>query len=491
MPNGTNAENEDWHDGTNGTMAQMAQSSGKTFCDKIVRADWPAFCLPILDSQPDIVGQDKMILGSLNVVSGLLPKTIYSIYDRRRIYAPLYNIFYGGFATKKGDLEACKQLAVPLKNEMRRDYEAEMLQYQEEIMSWEGMPAALCAFAPQPPVLKSPLIPANSSASAVYRALDANGGWGIMFETEADTLTNMLSKSQYGNYSDLLRKAHHHESALMMRVSKDINIELEEPRLSVLLTCTGSQLPKLLPSSNVANGLASRFLFYALPDSDIKFRDVFKDCDKPIEDIFMEMGQKLLRLYHVLLDRESRPIQFVMTDKQRQEFVSTFNAVLQEQFAMLGNGIQGFVFRLALECYRYAMVLTVLRRLSEREGMGNSLFDDDEQTLVCDERDFRIAMTIINCLVNHTGRVYAIIGANSADPFAQIPSQLPNEMLSFFTTLPDDGNFKTAQAVEIAAANGIPERTAKRLLGDMVNKFLILDHPRHGFYRKIKKEERA
>ena len=70
-----------------GTMAQLAQNSpsnGKTFCDKIARSDWPEFCLPILDSQNDTIGQDKMMLGSLNLVSGILPKSLYSIYCKIR-----------------------------------------------------------------------------------------------------------------------------------------------------------------------------------------------------------------------------------------------------------------------------------------------------------------------------------------------------------------------------------------------------------------------
>ena len=54
-----------------------------------------------------------------------------------------------------------------------------------------------------------------------------------MFETEADTLTNMLTKSDYGDYTDLLRKCFHHETLAMVRVADKINIEIEQPRLSV------------------------------------------------------------------------------------------------------------------------------------------------------------------------------------------------------------------------------------------------------------------
>ena len=83
----------------------------------------------------------------------------------------------------------------------------------------------------------------------------------MIFETEADTLTNMLSNKEYGNYTDLLRRAFHHETISMVRVTDQVNIEIEEPRLAVFMTCTGNQLVLLLPSSNISNGLASRILF--------------------------------------------------------------------------------------------------------------------------------------------------------------------------------------------------------------------------------------
>lgn len=311
-----------------GTMAQLAQLAQDTFSDKLNREDIPSILLPVMDSQSDAVGCDKMLLGSLNLISGLLPKSLYSIYDRRKVYAPLYNIIYGRFATSKGDLEAVKQIVMPVKHEMRRKYEAQKSEYEEEMALWEAKGKKERGPQPKEPTLCSPFITANSSASAVYRALDANGGWGEMFETESDTLTNMLSKSEYGDYSDLLRKAHHHEAIAMVRVCDHINIEIDNPRLSVFLTCTGSQLPLLLPASNVANGLASRFLFYALPDSKVEFRNVFEDCDNPIEDVYRDLGQKLLPLYHALQMREQHPLQFIMSKAQQKEFVETFDAVL-------------------------------------------------------------------------------------------------------------------------------------------------------------------
>ena len=67
----------------------------------------------------EAIDKDKMILGTLNIISGVLPSSRYSLYDDRRIFAPMYNILYVGFATKQGDLEACRQLVTPLKHEIR------------------------------------------------------------------------------------------------------------------------------------------------------------------------------------------------------------------------------------------------------------------------------------------------------------------------------------------------------------------------------------
>lgn len=479
-----------------GTMAQVAQNPieedaevkdvdcGQTFSDKLRREDLPSFLHPVFDTQSDAIGRDKMLLGTLNVVSGILPESLYSIYDRRKVYAPLYNIVYGRFATSKGDLEAVRNIIAPVKNEMRRKYETEKAEYDEAMAQWEAKNKKERGPQPKEPTPCSPFVYANSSAAVVYSDLDANGGWGIMFETEADSLTNMLSKSEYGDYSDLLRKAHHHEACPYKRKGDNICVDLPNPRLSIFLTCTGSQLPSLLPPGNVANGLASRFLFYALPDAKIEFRNVFEGCDHPIEDIYKDLGNKLLPLYHALQMRREHPIQFIMSKAQQQEFVETFDAVLREQFSMLGEGIQGFIFRIALECFRYAMVLTALRKLSEWD-MQDSIFEDDEQALVCDDRDFHTAMTIINCLINHTGRVYAVLGSESNDPFRNIAEQPSPELRKFYQALPDGREFKTAEAMEVAKGQGIKERTAKRMLGDMFAKFHVLGHPKQGYYVKF------
>lgn len=464
------------------TLAQVAQIA--TFSDKLNVEDLPSFLQIVLQSQDDAVGRDKMLLATLNLISGALPKTFYAIYDRRVVYAPLYNIIYGRFATAKGDIEACKHILSPIKAEMRREYEAALAAYEVEHAAWEAKNKRERGPEPKEPIPYSLFVSANSSASAVYRTMEANGGMGIMYETEADTLTIMLSRGEYGDYTDLLRKAHHHEACSMVRVTDHINIELEHPRLSILLTCTGSQLPLLLPPNNIANGLASRFLFYGLPDAKVEFRDVFAGSNNPIEDTYKDLGVKFKTIYDQLKERQHR-LQFVLSDAQQKEFLNTFNEVLQEQFGMLGNGIQGFVYRIALECYRYAMILSILRKNDNWDDV-DWMIDEQTNAICCDDRDFRTAMTIIECLVNHTARVYNVLCVKDNDPFAKLNERPSEEHKKYFNALPCQGEFKTADAMDVAKQIGIAERTAKRMLGDFVTKYMVLDHPKHGVYMKSK-----
>lgn len=457
-----------------------------TFSDRLCLDDLPSILHPIFKSETDAVGRDKMLLGTLNVVSGLLPGTLYSLYDGRCIYPNLYNIIYGRPATTKGALEAVRHIADPIKHEMRRRYEAERADYETERALWDAKNKKDRGPQPVEPRLRNPFFTANSSASAVYRSLDANGGWGIIFETEADTLTSMLSKSDYGDYSDLMRKAYHHETVAMNRVGERVNIEIEKPRLAIFLTCTGSQLPLLLPPDNVANGLASRFLFYALPDNKVEFRNVFERNSMLIDDVYRNIGQQVLALYHALQMRGDHPIQFLLGPEREKEFVNTFNALLGEQFSLLGDGIQAFVYRIALACYRYAMILTVLRRISERYGTGQDTFEADEQALVCDDRDYNTAMTIIDCLVSHTARVYAVIGDKDDDPFRATPANpIKPDIQRLYDALPADREFTAADLEKIAESLDMSRSAIYRHLNAMANKYYMVKRMKRGVYVKI------
>ncbi len=472
-----------------------------TFSDKLKMEDLPTFLHPIFEQHTSTTDRDKMLLGTLNIISGLMGGAsstadtrtgIYGLYDGRRVYAPLYNIIYGAAGSSKGEIAFAKRIATPIRGEMRRQYEEQKKEYERLMAEYQqqekGKKKAQHGDAPKEPPYRDPFVPGNSTSSAVYRQMEANGGWGMMFETEADTVSAMIA-SDYGNYSDLMRKAHHHEPISMNRVTDRIHIDIDEPRLSVFLTCTPGQLTSLFTQSSFENGLGSRILFYEMPEERAEFHNVFARQSQPLEETYRQMGDQFLPLYHELQERTGQPLQFVMSSQQQKQFLATFAHMLEEQYALLGSGISAFIYRLALETFRYAMVLTTLRRLSEwaaipAEQHTEGIFRPDERALPCDDRDFQSALTIVSCLLNHTTRVYAVLAKDDDNPFSRIGIEIKPDELKVYNMLPNE-EFKASEFLAIAKEAGTSPRTANRLLSRFANVYRILEPVRYGVYRKV------
>ena len=96
-------------------------SNGYTFSDKLEVDNLDHILRTIFDQHHnDAAKCDAMILGALNVISGLMGGAngstlhrsgIYGVYDGRRVYAPLFNIIYSGAGNEKGNLVFAKMLA--------------------------------------------------------------------------------------------------------------------------------------------------------------------------------------------------------------------------------------------------------------------------------------------------------------------------------------------------------------------------------------------
>ena len=462
-------------------IATTATNRFSTFSDKIDPEDWCRFLQPVQGCMNDAQSKDKMTLSVINTISGAIPN-YYAIYDERVIYPPLYFLFCGKAASRKGEIGLALKVLKALKREIQKAYHAEMEAYEQEHASWEAKSskAERAERGPEPkePKYRSPIMAANSSYAVFISDLKANDGWGVMFDTEADNVSQML-KTDYGDYSTLLRQAPHHEPICYNRVRDNIHIEIEEPRLAVCLTCTPDQLPALFPT--ILNGLGSRFLFYNL-NREVKWRSPFQRKEKTNEQLFEELGERYLELHHMMEELGDKRIQFLMPESLQERFDQYFEEMLQDQFYMLGDGIVSFIFRMGLYFIRITMVLALLRRFSDL-APGKPLFEAHEQAITCCETDFRIAMTIMDTLVNHTAYIYSGLGGEKEEDIFDHPVNLSPEELRLFKALPDD--YTTGEAKKKAEEIGINPATAKRYIGDYWKKYHIVERVNHGHYRKI------
>jgi hypothetical protein len=99
----------------------------------------------------------------------------------------------------------------PIHDELRAQAEIEEEKYRQEKEAYKRQKRGDGIPEPTPPPIRLLFLPANSSSTAIYQALNENGEQGLMFETEGDTLASTFGQD-FGDFSDGLRKAFHHES---------------------------------------------------------------------------------------------------------------------------------------------------------------------------------------------------------------------------------------------------------------------------------------
>ena len=272
-------------------------------------------------------------------------------------------------------------------------------------------------------------------------------------------------------------KAFHHENISVARIKDEIRYDIPNPRLSILLTCTPGELPKLFPSFE--DGLGTRFLFYQLAPH-VEWKDQLNDDDQ-LDYLFYELGTQTLDFYHQLSDLKNRRIKFILTPEQQQRFNQFFQEVQLQEFETHGDGILSFVKRLGLSAFRLAMVLSLLRRHSDRKGIMH-LFTESEQTLVCSDLDFKIMLTIIETLVAHTTSMFAEIAAQNELPGSNRASQ-NNMELVLYNALPPE--FSNVDVKNMAARINLPERTARRYVAKFLTEYRTIERIKYGHYKKV------
>lgn len=464
--------------GTGETGETGGKSFSDTFSDKLDPNDYPELLREVVQTQDSAQEQDKMALGTLVTLSGKMPN-VRGRYGDDNLFAPLYLIFSAMSAkAHKGAIEKCRQLLMPIEYELLQAYERAMADYERQQAAYDAMKPKDRSQQPRPrePVRRTVFIPANSSATNTYQCLSDNGGEGLIFESEADTLTQAL-KQDYGNYSDGLRKAFHHEPISYGRRTEHEYVFVDTPRLAVLLTCTPGQIPLLLPSDNVENGLANRFFFYIMSGKH-GWRSPWLHADREsLADRIYAVGKKYHTLYHALLKHADSPLEFTLTPEQRTEFDGFFSPLYDEQTALHGESIDAFIFRLGVTTFRLAMVLTVLRCYEHSEDIA-----PEARVLVCRNTDFHTALTIVNTLVNHT--VYVYNNMLKHEEAAPKESALTVDEKRLYDPLGQQ--FTTKEANAKGTQLGMTNKVVEHHLGSFVKKKKVR-RIKNGLYEKTTK----
>jgi len=411
----------------------------------------PDFLLRVVSVASSEEERDILLLGSIGALSACFPK-IFGIYDGKKVYPNLFLFVTAQASAGKGRLVHCKQLVKPVHRFLREkarllkgQYEMELADYLER----KGKDADV--EKPGKPPEKMLFIPANNSTTGVFQLLSDNDGSGLLFETEGDTLAQAF-KSDYGNYSDGFRKAFHHETIAYYRRTDREYVDMENPRLSAVLSGTPRQVASLIP--NAENGLFSRFIFYFMNIRPV-WKDVFASSDgNGLDDFFENLGNEFFTLYQSLSLGFELP--FTFTLRQQERFHEYFQHAQDLYVALQGIDYMATVRRLGLISFRIAMILSALRIMET----GN-LTD----RIVCSDVDFESSLQMITVLVKHASKVFSEL---PAEP--QLPRR-KNQKEKFLDALPVQ--FNRQDYLKVAVSLSIPDKTAEGYITDFCKKNLL------------------
>lgn len=391
--------------------------------------------------------KDIVLLSCLGALSNCLPN-VYGIYDGDTMYPHLYLMVIAPAASGKGVMNYARLLIEPIHDKIFNDSKNEYLECQKESKKNE---TELC------PEVKVKILPANISSAEMHSFLDSSEHGLLIMESEADTMSNML-KNDWSNYSDVLRKAFHHEPISISRKTEKVFVDIKEPKLSMVVSGTPDQLKPLIKSRE--NGLFSRFMIYNF-DELTDFKDVFAVKTRNNNALFEAVGQDIFNLYGELA-KLKKPIEFCFTDQQKEKFLKIIRPIRTD---IVNNHSPAFISNLhrhGLILFRIAMILTVLRN---KESIGS------DEKLYCTDSDFLVASQLMKTLLRHCQFTFNSI--ETGDLSIQDENIL-DDLKETFTR---------QEAIEVGARHDIPTRTIDDKLAQWKKRKYIFKHSR-GKYKK-------
>lgn len=406
----------------------------------------------------DSLEKDVFLIGAIAVLSGCLPN-IQGIYFDEPCTAHLFAFITAPAGSGKGKMKWSKYFGQAIHDHMTEQSRNERAAFESELERYNNLTKTQRQGVerPEQPPRKMFFIPANSSSSAFIQALSDNNFSGVIFETEADTLADTF-KQEWGNFSDVLRKAFHHESTSMFRRKDNEFIEIRDPHIAIALSGTPKQVHNMMP--DVENGLFSRFLYYAFEDNS-EFKNPFVS-HRPVNytDFFLEKSGIIFDLYQQL-NNLREPISFQLTEEQGQQFTEQFKVMLSRNKLLLGRDFDANIKRLGLITFRVAMILSALR-IPEEGELPNPM--------ICSNLDFQTAMIVATTLEKHAVAVFQNLPNND----------LKGAKLKFFEKLPPQ--FDRQGYLKVAEELGIHPKTAEKYIGQFKPK--LLSHE-HNLYTKL------
>lgn len=471
----------------------VKQASGRPPLPCFPDYRWPAFLQQVTDCGDTPAQRDLLLLGAVTVFGATVNRLMSFSYGRKKKYPCLQTFVIAPPASGKGALTWVRRLAEPIHDALMETYSEKTKIYRREKAQWDMLGKEKSRTSePEPPRMKMFLIAGdNSGAGMLENLMDADGA-GLICETEADTVSTAIG-SDYGHWSDTLRKSFDHERLAYNRRTNHEYRECRASYLSILISGTPAQVKPLIPSTE--NGLFSRQVFYYMP-SIHKWVDQFDSADTDYDLLFSSWGIRWKQCLDALTSSVSG-ISLKLTDEQKKEFNLHLSRVFQRADIAHGDRMKSTVARIAINACRIMSIVALLRSLdallmsaatrsngsaplqtdftvqalmscrglSPSPGIPQENVQDGvvpQFDLTVTDEDFRAVLSLVEPLYRHSCHVLSFL---PADDMTQV-QEMPQE--AFLDQLPLC--FTRSQAIEESARCGMPLNTLDSMLKRMTDK---------------------
>lgn len=453
-------------------------------------ADWPKILLLIMSYATSPTQRDVMLLGALTAIGASMERYVRCPYAGKLQSPCLQSFIVAPSASGKGILSLIRLLVEPIHDEIRQQVAAEVKAYKKEKAAYDVMGKERSKVeAPQMPKNRMFLISGNNTGTGILQnIMDANGT-GLICETEADTISAAIG-SEYGHWSDTLRKAFDHDRLSYNRRTDQEYREVKKSYLSVLLSGTPAQVKPLIPSTE--NGLFSRQLFYYMHGI-WAWINQFESGEADLEAIFTDIGLEWKKQLDLMKTHGVHTLR--LTDGQKQEFNALFSDLFFRSGLANDNEMSSSIARLAVNTCRIMAEVAMIRALEcdqpyqfknssihlltpDKEIATDNIKDDiiTRWDVTITAEDFKAVLELVTPLYRHATHILSFL------PSTEVKHRANADRDALFEAM---GNqFTRAQLSEQATIMKIKPNTAFGWLNRLIKKGLFTNADDKGIYTR-------
>ena len=453
-------------------------------------ADWPKILLLIMSYATSPTQRDVMLLGALTAIGASMERYVRCPYAGKLQSPCLQSFIVAPSASGKGILSLIRLLVEPIHDEIRQQVAAEVKAYKKEKAAYDVMGKERSKVeAPQMPKNRMFLISGNNTGTGILQnIMDANGT-GLICETEADTISAAIG-SEYGHWSDTLRKAFDHDRLSYNRRTDQEYREVKKSYLSVLLSGTPAQVKPLIPSTE--NGLFSRQLFYYMHGI-WAWINQFESGEADLEAIFTDIGLEWKKQLDLMKTHGVHTLR--LTDEQKQEFNTLFSDLFFRSGLANDNEMSSSIARLAVNTCRIMAEVAMIRALEcnqpyQFKNSSIHLLTPDKEIatdnikdgiitrwdVTITAEDFKAVLELVTPLYRHATHILSFL------PSTEVKHRANADRDALFEAM---GNqFTRAQLSEQATTMKIKPNTAFGWLNRLIKKGLFTNADDKGIYTR-------